>query len=96
MKKVLLIGGPADGKRMEVAKNVREITVPEMPDVELLSLCSEPPTTIPVLNECRYFVHEYLTDIGVLYFATMDYMPQTPKIMQALFDWYRVGVDHDD
>lgn len=90
MKQVLLIGGIGDGTRLNVADKMHEIRVPEMPEAEVIAACADTPSTIPVLRESLYFIHEYRNAAGSRFIATEDRIPDLNKIMMALFDGYRV------
>lgn len=87
MINALFIGGPADGRRMLLTDNIRQVTVPEIPDFEAMLLMSTPPDVIPTTIETKYHRHDLLGLPGIAIFTVGEMA--TINIVEYLIDGYK-------
>lgn len=87
MINALFIGGPADGRRMQVEDHHHRITIPEMPDFGAMLAMSTPPDVIPTFSETEYVRHDFLGLPGIAVF-TVGGMA-TINILEYLIDGYK-------
>lgn len=87
MINALFIGGPIDGRRMQVGDQQDRVTVPEMPDFDAMLAMNTPPDVIPTTAETVYMRHDFMGLPGIAVF-TMHKMG-TLDILERLIDGYR-------
>lgn len=83
----LFIGGPIDGRRMQVGHGMKIVTVPSMPDFEAMRAMNVPPDVIPTTVDTTYTRHDFLGLPGIAVFTVGDV--GTLDILERLIDGYR-------
>lgn len=88
MINALFIGGPADGRRMQVADNVRQVDFPTMPSARLMDWIEDNPGNVFIMEKTVYHRSDIQAIKGVSIF-TLVLNPCDAWILMQLLDGYQ-------
>lgn len=94
MINALFIGGPADGRRMQLGDHVHRISVPEMPRLDSMVGLEMLDNTIPApIKDTEYHRHDLLGLPGIAIFTVGEMA--TINIVEYLIDGYKAEAGGD-